>query len=52
LWSSFARTRGNDIHNLMIAINDMVVVYRVQRWLWTTVLAVVIVALATTVVSR
>ena len=47
-----ALTRGNDIHNLIVALNEMVVVYRVQRWLWICVLTIVAVALATTIVSR
>ena len=47
-----ALTRGNDIQNLIVALNDMVAVYRVQRWLWISVLAVVVVALATTIVSQ
>ena len=47
-----ALTRGNDIPNLIVALNEMVVVYRVQRWLWICVLTVVVIALATTIVSR
>jgi hypothetical protein len=47
-----ALTRGNDIQNVIVALNKMVVVYRVQRWLWICVVTIVAVALATTIVSR
>ena len=42
------RTRGRDVDNLMIALDEMAGVYRIQRWLWVTVSAAVIIALLTT----
>ena len=45
-------TQGSDIHNLMVALDDMASAYSVQRWLWLTALLVVILALATTVVGH
>jgi hypothetical protein len=45
-------TRGNDIGNLMTALEEMAVAYRVQRWLWMTVSVVIVLALATTIVGR
>jgi hypothetical protein len=47
-----ALTRGNDIQNLIVALNEMVVVHRVQRWLLICVVTIVAIALATTIVSR
>ena len=44
-------TSGNDIGNLMTALDEMAVAYRVQRWLWMTVTVVIVVALATTMVG-
>ena len=45
-------TSGKDISNLMVALEEMAVAYRVQRWLWVTVSAVIVIALATTIVGR
>jgi hypothetical protein len=45
-------TRGNDMDNLVVAIEEMATAYGVQRWLWITVLVAVVVALATTIVGR
>jgi hypothetical protein len=45
-------TRGNDISNLMVALDEMAVAYGVQRWLWITVSVVIVLALATTIVGR
>jgi hypothetical protein len=45
-------TRGSDIDNLMSALDDMAVAYGVQRWLWTTVFLVTLIALVFTVVAR
>ena len=45
-------TRGNDISNLMTALEEMAVAYGVQRWLWMTALIVILLALATTIVGR
>jgi amino acid transporter len=45
-------TRGNDISNLMAALDEMAVAYGVQRWLWITVSVVIVLALATTIVGR
>ena len=45
-------TRGDDISNLMAALEEMAVVYRVQRLLWVTVSVVIVIALATTIVGR
>lgn len=45
-------TRGNDINNLMSALDDLVVAYGVQRWLWLTVLVSIVLALAFTGVAR
>jgi hypothetical protein len=45
-------TSGKDISNLMVALDEMAVAYRVQRWLWVTVSAVIVIALATTIVGR
>jgi hypothetical protein len=45
-------TRGNDIRNLMMALDELVISYRVQRWLWITVSVVVVIALATSIVGR
>ena len=45
-------TQGSDIHNLIIALDDMASAYSVQRWLWLAALLVVILALATTVVGH
>lgn len=45
-------TRGNDIGNLMAALDEMAVAYGVQRWLWTTALVAIVVALAFTIVGR
>jgi len=44
-------TSGVDIHNLMSALDEMAAACRVQRWRMT-VLAAILVALATTRVSR
>jgi hypothetical protein len=44
-------TRGNDINNLMAALDEMAFAYGVQRWLWTTVLLAIVVALAFTIVG-
>ena len=41
-------TRGNDIDNLMVALDEMAKAYRTQCWLWVVVSAVVVMALATT----
>ena len=46
------RTRGSDVDNLMIALDEMTGVYRVQRWLWLTVSAVVVIALLTSKVAH
>jgi hypothetical protein len=45
-------TRGSDISHLMIALEQMAAAYRVQRWLWISAAAVVILALAMTRVGR
>ncbi len=45
-------TRGNDINNLMTALEQMAVAYGVQRWLWITVLVAIVTALAFTIVGR
>jgi hypothetical protein len=45
-------TRGNDITNLMAALNEMTVAYGVQRWLWMTVLVTIVLALTFTMVGR
>lgn len=45
-------THGNDISNLMVALDEMATAYQVQRWLWITVSIVILVALATTIVGR
>jgi hypothetical protein len=45
-------TRGNDITNLMAALNEMTVAYGVQRWLWMTVLVTIVLALTFTMVAR
>jgi hypothetical protein len=45
-------TRGNDISNLMAALEEMAIAYGVQRWLWMTALIVILLALATTIVGR
>lgn len=45
-------TRGNDISNLMTALDEMALAYGVQRWLWITVSVAIVVALATTIVGR
>lgn len=42
-------TRGSDISNLMLALNEMAVAYRIQRWLWLTVLVAIALALLTTI---
>jgi hypothetical protein len=44
-------TRGNDITNLMAAVNEMAVAYGVQRWLWITVLVASVLALSFTIVG-
>ena len=44
-------TRGNDIDNLMTALNEIALAFRVQRWLWITVTVVIVVALVTTIVG-
>ena len=41
-------TRGNDISNLMFALEEIATAYRVQRWLWLTVSLVIVVALIAT----
>jgi hypothetical protein len=46
-----AAIRGNDIDNLMIAVDRVVSAYRLQRWLWLAVSATILVALATTIVG-
>jgi hypothetical protein len=45
-------TRGNDISNVITALDEMAVAYGVQRWLWITVTIVVVIALAFTIVGR
>jgi hypothetical protein len=45
-------TRGNDMSNLMVALEKMVIAYRIQRWLWLTASVAVVIALATTIVGR
>lgn len=45
-------TRGNDISNLMTALDDMAFAYGVQRWLWTTVLVTILLALSFTIVGN
>jgi len=47
-----ATTEGRDIENLMIAMGELARVYAVQRWLWTAVALVLIVAIGTTVSVR
>jgi hypothetical protein len=46
-----AATRGNDIDNLMTAVDREVSAYRLQRWLWLAAAATILVALATTIVG-
>jgi hypothetical protein len=46
-----AAIRGNDIDNLMTAIEREVSAYRLQRWLWLVAAVTVFVALATTIVG-
>jgi hypothetical protein len=46
-----AAIRGNDIDNLMIAVDREVSAYRLQRWLWLAASATILVALATTIVG-
>jgi hypothetical protein len=41
-------TRGNDIGNLLTALDEMGSAYRVQRWMWITVALVIVVALIST----
>ena len=45
-------TSGSDVSNLMVALEELAVAYRVQRWLWLTVSAVIVVALTTTIVGH
>jgi hypothetical protein len=45
-------TRGNDISNLMVALDEMAVAYGVQRWLWLTVSIAIVVAVIVTIVAR
>lgn len=45
-------TRGNDIHNLMKALDGMVAAYIIQRWLLITLTLVVAIALSFTAVGR
>ena len=45
-------TRGNDISNLMEALDEMAAAYRVQRWLWLTVSMAIIIALIAAVVAQ
>lgn len=45
-------TRGNDINNLMAALDEMAFAYGVQRWLWITVLVAIAMALAFTIVGN
>ena len=45
-------TRGNDMNNLMVALEKIAIAYRVQRWLWLTASVAVIIALATTIEGR
>lgn len=44
-------TRGNDIDNLMTALDEMALAYRMQRWILITVTVVIVIALATTIVG-
>ena len=45
-------TRGNDISNLMEALDEMAAAFRVQRWLWLTVSMAIIIALIAAVVAQ
>jgi hypothetical protein len=45
-------TRGNDISNLMTALDETAAAYRVQRWLWLTVSMAIVIALIATIVAR
>ena len=45
-------TRGNDISNLMVALDEMAVAYGVQRWLWLTASIAIVVAVIVTIVAR
>jgi hypothetical protein len=45
-------TRGNDISNLMAALDEMAAAYRVQRWLWLTVSMAIVIALIATIVAQ
>jgi hypothetical protein len=45
-------TRGNDISNLMVALDEMAVAYGVQRWLWLSVSIAIVVAVIVTIVAR
>jgi hypothetical protein len=45
-------TRGNDISNLITALNEMAAAYGVQRWLLVTASLAIVLALATTMVGR
>jgi hypothetical protein len=45
-------TRGNDISNLMVALDEMAVAYGVQRWLWLSVSMAIVVAVIVTIVAR
>jgi hypothetical protein len=45
-------TRGNDISNLIAALNEMAAAYVVQRWLLVTASLAIVLALATTIVGR
>jgi hypothetical protein len=45
-------TRGDDISNLMAALDELATAYRVQRWLWITASMAMAVALTFTIVGR
>ena len=43
---------GHDIENMMSAVDQLTRAYRLQRWLWTVTAAIVLGALATTIVGQ
>jgi hypothetical protein len=45
-------SRDHDVENMMAAVGQMTRAYRLQRWLWIVAAAIVLGALATTIVGQ